>query len=145
MGSWGSFVQELSASLSRKDQRAKVGLYLQGLILEGRRKSMQSTSERLRVDFQQLQQLVSSSPWPGEPVRWWLASTAVGLIEPEAWVIHDTSFPKDPDGPKAAGTASELLRDPPRNPARGHRPTRPLTRATNALDQGITEQREIKR
>ncbi len=66
------FVDEMFASLPRKDQRGKGGLYLQRLMLEGRRKSMQPMGGRLGVDYQQLQQLqqfVSSSPWPVEPVR----------------------------------------------------------------------------
>jgi SRSO17 transposase len=63
------FVGEVFVSLARKDQRAKGSLYLQGLMLEKRRKSMQPMGERLGIDYQQLQQFVSSSPWPVEPVR----------------------------------------------------------------------------
>ena len=91
------FVQEVFASLARKDQRAKGGLYLQGLLLEGRRKSMQPMGERLGIDYQQLQQFVSSSPWPVEPVRRVLSSRALDLVEPEAWVVDDTGFAKDGD------------------------------------------------
>jgi SRSO17 transposase len=92
------FVQEVFASLPRKDQRAKGGLYLQGLMLEGRRKSMQPMGGRLGVDYQQLQQFVSASPWPVEPVRRVLARKAIGVISPEAWVIDDTGFKKDGTG-----------------------------------------------
>jgi hypothetical protein len=46
------FVGEVFASLVRKDQRSKGGLYLQGLMLEGRRKSMQPMGDRLGVDYQ---------------------------------------------------------------------------------------------
>ena len=99
------FVQEVFASLARKDQRGKGGLYLQGLMLEGRRKSMQPMGARLGVDYQQLQQFVSSSPWPVEPVRRVLARKAIGLIEPEAWVIDDTGFKKD--GPASPGVARQ--------------------------------------
>jgi hypothetical protein len=56
------FVGEVFASLPRKGQRGKGGLYLQGLMLGGRRKSMQPMGGRLGVDYQQLQQFVSSSP-----------------------------------------------------------------------------------
>lgn len=93
------FTAEVFASLVRADQRAKGSLYLQGLMLEGRRKSMQPMGERLGVDHQQLQQFVSSSPWPVEPVRKVLASKAVEAIGPHAWVVDDTGFPK-------VGTAS---------------------------------------
>ncbi len=39
------FVGEVFASLPRKDQRAKGSLYLRGLMLDGRRKSMQPMGE----------------------------------------------------------------------------------------------------
>lgn len=104
-GELESFVQDVFASLLRKDQRAKGGLYLQELMLEGRRKSMQPMEERLGVDYQQLQQFVSSSPWPVEPVRRRLCSRAVELIGPQAWVIDDTGFPKD--WPASPGVARQ--------------------------------------
>lgn len=65
----GEYVAEVFASLVRKGQRATSGLYLQGLMLDGRRKSMQPMAMRLGVDHQRLQQFVSSSAWPVEPVR----------------------------------------------------------------------------
>lgn len=104
-GELDDFVGEVFASLVRKDQRAKGGLYLRGLMLEGRRKSMQPMGDRLGVDYQQLQQFVSSSPWPVEPVRRQLARKAVGLVSPEAWVVDDTGFVKD--GPASPGVARQ--------------------------------------
>ena len=89
------FVGEVFASLARKDQRVKGSLYLRGLMLEGRRKSMQPMGDRLGIDYQQLQQFVSSSPWPVEPVRKVLARKAIGAIGPQAWVVDDTGFVKD--------------------------------------------------
>lgn len=50
------FVQEVFASFTRNEQRGKGSLYLQGLMLEGRRKSIQPMGGRLGVDYQQLQQ-----------------------------------------------------------------------------------------
>lgn len=99
------FVGEVFASLARKDQRAKGSLYLQGVMLEGRRKSMQPMGERLGVDYQQLQQFVSSSPWPVEPVRKVLARTAIAAIGPQAWVVDDTGFVKD--GAASPGVARQ--------------------------------------
>lgn len=99
------YVGEVFASLVRKDQRSKGGLYLRGLMLEGRRKSMQPMGDRLGIDYQQLQQFVSSSPWPVEPVRRQLARKATGLICPEAWVVDDTGFVKD--GPASPGVARQ--------------------------------------
>jgi SRSO17 transposase len=93
------FAAEVFASLSRSDQRVKGQTYLRGLLLDGRRKSMQPMAERLGVDHQGLQQFVSSSTWAVEPVRERLAYRAVEVIGPEAWVVDDTGFVKD-------GTAS---------------------------------------
>lgn len=67
------FVERAFVSLPRSDQRSKGNLYLRGLILDGRRKSMQTRGERLGIDYQQLRQFVTSSPWAVEPVRRQLA------------------------------------------------------------------------
>ncbi|SJM44956.1 Mobile element protein [Corynebacterium glutamicum] len=64
-------------------------------MLEGRRKSMQPMAQRLGIDHQRLQQFVSTSPWPVEPVRQALATKAIDLITPDAWVVDDTGFVKD--------------------------------------------------
>ena len=93
------FAAEMFAPLARSDQRLKGQTYLRGLLLDGRRKSMQPMAERLGVDEQGLQQFVSSSTWAVEPVRERLAARAVAVIAPDAWVVDDTGFPKD-------GTAS---------------------------------------
>jgi SRSO17 transposase len=96
------FVSHVFGSLPRVDQRAKGNLYLQGLMLDGKRKSMQPMGERLGVDYQQLQQFVTSSPWRVEPVRRQLARLAVDTVGPEVWVVDDTGFKKD-------GTASPCV------------------------------------
>src|SRR5881227_3859262 len=93
------FAAEMFAPLTRSDQRVKGQTYLRGLLLDGRRKSMQPMAERLGVDHQGLQQFVSSSTWAVEPVRARLARRAVEVIAPDAWVVDDTGFVKD-------GTAS---------------------------------------
>ena len=89
------FAAEVFAQLTRADQRDKGQTYLRGLLLDGRLKSMQPMAQRLGVDHQGLQQFVSSSTWAVEPVRQRLASRAVEVIAPEAWVVDDTGFPKD--------------------------------------------------
>jgi SRSO17 transposase len=94
-----AFAAEAFAPLTRSDQRGKGQTYLRGLLLDGRRKSMQPMAARLGVDHQGLQQFVSSSTWAVEPVRERLARRAVAAIAPQAWVVDDTGFPKD-------GTAS---------------------------------------
>jgi SRSO17 transposase len=94
-----SFVAEVFSSLKRSDQRVKAALYTRGLMLDGRRKSMQPMAERLQVDHRQLQQFVTSSPWDVVPVRKTLSRKACDLISPQAWVIDDTGFAKD--GPRS--------------------------------------------
>jgi SRSO17 transposase len=88
------FAAEVFAPLARVDQRGKGVMYLRGLLLDGRRKSMQPMAERLGVDHQGLQQFVSSSTWPVAEVRRRLARRAVEVIGPDAWVVDDTGFPK---------------------------------------------------
>jgi SRSO17 transposase len=100
-----TFVGEVFSSLARKDQREKAGLYARGLMLDGRRKSMQPMAQRLRVDHQQLQQFVTTSPWDVVPVRKTLSRRACDLIAPDAWVIDDTGFAKD--GDRSPGVARQ--------------------------------------
>jgi len=90
-----SFVGEVFSSLERRDRRATAGLYVRGLMLDGRRKSMQPMAARLRVDDQRLRQFVTSSPWDVEPVGEALSREVCTLIEPDAWVIDDTGLVKD--------------------------------------------------
>jgi SRSO17 transposase len=55
------FVADVFASAPRKDQRAKGECYLRGLMLDGRRKSIQPMAERLPDgNMQALQQFVTS-------------------------------------------------------------------------------------
>src|SRR5664279_4961710 len=56
---------------------------------------MQPMAARLGVDHQRLQQFVSSSPWEVAPVRKTLARLAIGVIDPQAWVIDDTGQAKE--------------------------------------------------
>src|SRR3954469_16020175 len=89
------FAAEMFAPLARRDQRDKGVTYVRGLLLDGRRKSMQPMAARLGVDEQGLQQFISSSTWAVEPVRERLARRAIEVIEPAAWVVDDTGFAKD--------------------------------------------------
>nr|WP_281276719.1 transposase [Saccharothrix variisporea] len=55
------FAAAVFGGFGRRDQRGKGELYLRGLLLDGRRKSMQPMAERLGVDHQQLQQFANAS------------------------------------------------------------------------------------
>ena len=89
-----AFAARMLGGLSRADQRAKGELYLRGLLLDGKRKSMQPMAGRLGVDHQQLQQFVTSSTWDYGEVRRRVARWADEFVVPQAYVIDDTGFPK---------------------------------------------------
>lgn len=90
------FAEEMYGSLARCDQRAKGEQYVRGLLLEGRRKSIQPMAARLADgDEQGLQQFITDSPWDDMPVRRRLARRMTREIEPQGWVIDDTGLPKD--------------------------------------------------
>jgi SRSO17 transposase len=91
-----AFAEEMYGSLRRCDQRAKGEQYVRGLLLEGRRKSIQPMAARLPDgDEQGLQQFITDSPWKDAPVRRRLAVRMTGEIVPAGWVVDDTGLPKD--------------------------------------------------
>src|SRR3954464_11629865 len=106
----GAFAAEMLGGLARSDQRAKGELYLRGLMLHGKRKSMQPMADRLGVDHQQLQQFVTSSTRVHVEVGGRMARGADEFSGPEAYVIDDTGFPKDgSDSPGVARMYSGTL------------------------------------
>ena len=80
------FAAEVFASLARKDQRARGECYLRGLMLEGRRKSVEPMAARLggEVHYQALHHFVAASPWDWRPVRRRLAEARTGRSRPAA-------------------------------------------------------------
>lgn len=91
-----AFAEEMYGSLARCDQRAKGEQYVRGLLVEGRRKSIQPMAARLPDgDEQGLQQFITDSPWRDEPVRRRLAARMTREIGPDGWVVDDTGLPKD--------------------------------------------------
>jgi SRSO17 transposase len=89
------FAEEVFAPMRRSDQRRWGEVYLRGLMLDGRRKSIEPMAARLPDgDEQSLQQFVNQSPWQWAPVRARLARRMQREIEPEAWIVDDTGFPK---------------------------------------------------
>jgi len=116
-------VADVFASVSRKDPRAKGDCYLRGLMLDGRRKSIQAMAARLPDGNEQnLQQFVNQSTWDPVPVRRRICERMLPLIDPAAWVIDDVSVPKDgmmsvAVALRGSGQAGQL-------PGRGQRPRR---------------------
>jgi hypothetical protein len=91
------FAADVLESLPRTDQRARGECYLRGLMLEGRRKSVEPMAARLggEVHYQALHHFVAVSPWDWRPVRRRLAVRLVAAVDPVAWAVDDTGFPKD--------------------------------------------------
>ncbi len=86
----------LAEVMNRPAQMENGGLYLRGLIEEGKRKSLEPMVERLGgvADYQSMQQFLTDSPWdPAEVVRA-VAERVTAAIETLAWVLDDTGFPK---------------------------------------------------
>jgi SRSO17 transposase len=71
-------------------------MYVQGLLLDGERKSIEPIASRISgADVQALQQFVGQSPWAVEAVQRRLARQVVDLLSaPEVWIIDETAFPK---------------------------------------------------
>jgi SRSO17 transposase len=97
-----AFAEDLFALLPRADQRARGQCYLRGLMLDGRRKSIEPMAQRLgEAHYQALHHFVAVSPWDWRPVRRRLAEVLTAALQPTAWVVDDTGFPKD--GPCSVG------------------------------------------
>jgi DDE superfamily endonuclease len=110
----------LAEAMNRPAQMENGGLYLRGLIEEGKRKSLEPMVERLGADadYQSMQQFLTDSPWdPAELVRA-VAERVASEIEILAWVLDDTGFPGS-----ARGTSAPVLPSmPPWAPRASKRP-----------------------
>lgn len=91
------FGQEMLAeATNRPRQMANGGLYLRGLLEDGKRKSLEPMVSRLggEADYQSMQQFLTDSPWDPALVVRAVAERVCPEIEVEAWVLDDTGFPK---------------------------------------------------
>ncbi|MFI8233850.1 IS701 family transposase [Streptomyces sp. NPDC085900] len=84
---------------SRTDQRRWGEVYLRGLLLDGRRKSVEPMAARLGEDGnrQALANFTTTSPWDAAHVRARLAWRMQQVIKPTALIVDDTGFLKDGD------------------------------------------------
>ena len=90
------FLQDLIEPMGRSERRHWARVYVQGLLLDGERKSIEPLAARQPgADVQALRQFVGQSPWAVEEVQRRLAHKVVDLLsEPEVWIIDETAFPK---------------------------------------------------
>ena len=102
------FAAEVFGGFARRDQRGKGELYLRGLLLDGKRKSMQPMAQRLGVDHQRLQQFVTTSTWDHAEVRRRLAVWAGEFVDPEALAVDDTGLSQGRN--VLAGSGADVLR-----------------------------------
>ena len=90
------FLEELTEPMGRSERRHWAQVYVQGLLLDGDRKSIEPMANRIaEADVQALRQFVGQSPWAVEEVQRRLSEKVVDLLsEPEVWILDETSFPK---------------------------------------------------
>ena len=90
------YLEDLLEPVGRAERRRWGGVYVRGLLLDGKRKSVEPMATRLPDgNVQAMQQFVSQSPWDPMPVRRRLAEeVARDLIPACAWLVDDTGFPK---------------------------------------------------
>jgi SRSO17 transposase len=90
------FLDDLLEPMGRRERRHWARVYVQGLLLDGERKSIEPMASRIQgADVQALRQFVGQSPWAVEAVQRQLAHKVVDLLsEAEVWILDETSFPK---------------------------------------------------
>src|SRR5215467_3252719 len=90
------FLEDLLEPMGRSERQHSARVYVQGLLLDGERKSIEPLASRIEgADVQALRQFVGQSPWAVEEVQRRLAHKVVDLLsEAEVWIIDESSFPK---------------------------------------------------
>ena len=106
IGQFAEFLESLAGGLGRRERREGAALYVQGLLMPGERKSIEPMAERLGVDSQKLQQLMTDSPWDEEEVWRAIRGNVVPVMEPlSAWVVDETGWLKQ--GNRSVGVAHQ--------------------------------------
>ncbi len=90
------FLEDLLEPMGCSERRHWAQVYVQGLLLDGERKSIEPMAARLPgAEVQALRQFVGQSPWTVEQVQRGLARKMVDLLsEGQVWIIDETAFPK---------------------------------------------------
>jgi len=127
------FLADVTAPLGRSECHHWAKIYLQGLLLEGVRKSIEPLAERMGgADVQSLRQFVGQSPWAVDQIQKQLAEKVVDLLaEPEVWMFDETALASSCDA-RQPGVCLFTHRTGPRKKTAGAKPmpaTLPQTRA----------------
>jgi SRSO17 transposase len=95
-GRLDEFLEDLVEPIGRSERRHWAGVYVQGLLLDGARKSVQPMAARIEgADEQALNQFLNQSPWAVAEIQRRLARRlSEEGHEPVYWMIDETSFPK---------------------------------------------------
>lgn len=90
------FLEDLLEPMGRSERHHWARVYVQGLLLDGERKSIEPMASRIEgADVQALRQFMGQSPWAVEEVQRRMAHKVVDLLsEAEVWIVDETSFPK---------------------------------------------------
>jgi SRSO17 transposase len=90
------FLCDLTEPMGRRERRHWAQVYVQGLLLDGERKSIEPMARHIPgADVQALRQFVGQSPWAVEEVQRRSARKVVDLLSaPDVWIIDETAFPK---------------------------------------------------
>ncbi|MGW1784978.1 IS701 family transposase [Streptomyces sp. NPDC002143] len=86
------FTDDVFAYLAYAGQRGYGRQYLRGLMLDGRRKSVEPMAKRLGIPRQNLGHFVAQSTWDYCEVMRRVAARAHRVLRPSAWLIDDHPF-----------------------------------------------------
>src|SRR5205809_5146653 len=84
---FGKFVTPFVATLGRRERRTGAPRYIEGLLLPGERNSMEPMAERLQVDVQSLEQMITDTPWDERRVWAAIQREVVPSLEPKPFAL----------------------------------------------------------
>ncbi|MDB6065221.1 MAG: hypothetical protein JWR26_1429, partial [Pedosphaera sp.] len=92
------YLETMTATMDREEQKHWAGFYLRGLLLDGERKSIEPLARRVGGDVQCLQQFIGQSTWSAQGVQQTLNQFLHRQVGSGGyWLVDETSFPKQGD------------------------------------------------
>jgi SRSO17 transposase len=106
LGRFPQFMNSVSWVLGRSERRQAAARYVEGLLMDGQRKSIEPMAIRLGVQAQGLQQFVTDSPWSDAELWKVIRQRIISHLEPlESWIMDETSWIKQ--GRHSVGVAQQ--------------------------------------